>query len=158
MTSQWFAGRRLAAITSTSVAERLLSSPRLARSPIVLFRRGLGWVFAGRLLLLEHVGRKSGCSRFVVLEAIERSPTGVVVAAGFGDRSQWLRNLRANPRCRVSIGFVRNRIAAAEELEGHVREQVLAEYAMRYPRAHAALGTVATEALFVRLRYIDPAG
>ncbi|WP_399210845.1 hypothetical protein [Streptomyces sp. SLBN-31] len=35
----------------------------LARLPIPLFRRGLGWVFGGRLLLLHHTDRVTGLDR-----------------------------------------------------------------------------------------------
>ena len=55
-----------------SLASKMLHTRWLVRAPIPLFRAGLGFVFGGRLLLLEHLGRTSGEHRFVVLECVER--------------------------------------------------------------------------------------
>lgn len=45
-----------------------------------------------------------GARRYVVLEiAGHRQPGTYIVVSGFGDRAQWLRNIRANPRVRVSV-------------------------------------------------------
>ncbi|MDD9207724.1 nitroreductase family deazaflavin-dependent oxidoreductase [Georgenia sp. 10Sc9-8] len=74
---------------------------RLARAPIGIFRVGLGWVFAGRLVMVEHVGRRTGRRRHVVLEVVERGPHHVVVPSGYGRRAQWFRNLEADPRVRL---------------------------------------------------------
>jgi hypothetical protein len=52
------------------LAAAALHSQRLVRAPIWLYRHGLGWLFGSRLLMLEHVGRKSGQPRYVVLEVI----------------------------------------------------------------------------------------
>jgi hypothetical protein len=41
--------------------------------------------------MLEHTGRKTGIRRYVVLEAVDhRGPRTYIVAAGFGDRAEWL--------------------------------------------------------------------
>jgi deazaflavin-dependent oxidoreductase (nitroreductase family) len=105
------------------------------RAPIALFRARLGFLFAGRLLLLEHVGRKSGATRYVVLEVIGRKSTDVFVASGFGERAQWLRNLRAQPECRVSIGRHHLAPATATVLAEEDARQILSEYAEKHPRA-----------------------
>lgn len=52
------------------LAEAVLHSRRVARAPISLYRVGLGFVFGSRMLMLEHVGRRTGARRYVVLAAI----------------------------------------------------------------------------------------
>ncbi|MEV4158495.1 nitroreductase family deazaflavin-dependent oxidoreductase, partial [Nocardia salmonicida] len=41
------------------------------RAPIHLYRLRLGWLFGGRLLLLDHAGRVSGKPRQAVIEVVE---------------------------------------------------------------------------------------
>lgn len=108
----------------------------LVRTPIWLFRAGLGWLFAGCLLLLEHTGRTSGRPRFVVLEVVGR-PTRdeIVVASGFGGEAQWYRNLRANPRARLCVGFRRGIPARGLALPASASAALLRGYAARHPLA-----------------------
>ena len=40
----------------------------LVRMPVWLYRARLGFLFGNRLLMVEHIGRKSGRRRYVVLE------------------------------------------------------------------------------------------
>src|ERR1700754_1089075 len=79
---------------------------RLAfRLPRVLFDLRLGWIFAGRLILVEHTGRKSGRPYRTPLEVVDRDRSGVlIVASGFGGRSDWYRNLVAEPKARIVAG------------------------------------------------------
>jgi hypothetical protein len=46
-----------------SAGAGLLRSRWFVRPPIWLFRAWRGFLFGGRLLLLEHFGRKSGATR-----------------------------------------------------------------------------------------------
>lgn len=88
----------------------ILRTKWLVRAPIALFRAGMGFLFGGRMLLLEHIGRTSGEARYVVLEVLTRPSRGeVVIASGFGRKSQWLQNIQANPDCHVSIGAAQGR-------------------------------------------------
>ena len=90
--------------------------------------------------MLEHRGRTSGERRFVVIEAVEReAPHRVVVASGFGPHAQWYRNLAAEPRCGVSIGWRRRVPARAELLGTDESRELLARYAERRPAAWAML-------------------
>jgi deazaflavin-dependent oxidoreductase (nitroreductase family) len=79
----------------------------LLRAPLPLFRAGLGRLFAGRLVLVEHVGRRTGARRAVVLEVVarDRDSGAVTVASGFGHRSDWYRNLQAHPETVMRIGL-----------------------------------------------------
>ncbi|MGO3326434.1 nitroreductase family deazaflavin-dependent oxidoreductase [Gordonia sp. (in: high G+C Gram-positive bacteria)] len=129
------------------IGARLLQTRWLVRSPIPLFRAGFGFVFGGRLLLLEHVGRRSGEHRLVVLECVDRPDDAhVVLASGFGDKSQWYRNLVAEPRCWISIGFVRRRPSTARVLSAEEGRAVIERYRQRSPRAYAELSGVIEEA------------
>jgi len=98
-------------------AARLLRTRWIVRAPVWLYRARLGLIFGSRLLMLEHTGRKTGIRRFAVLEAVDHPDPGTyIVAAGFGDRAQWLRNVRASPRVRVYAGARRPAAATARPL------------------------------------------
>lgn len=78
----------------------------LFRLPLHLYRRGLGWLFGHRLLLLNHVGRKSGKRRQAVLEVVEHdaSDGSYVVASGWGPGAAWYRNVRHMPDVTIQVG------------------------------------------------------
>src|ERR1051325_9087278 len=54
------------------LAARALQTRALVRAPVTLYRHGLGWVLGGRVLMLEHTGRRSGRARFACLEVADR--------------------------------------------------------------------------------------
>ena len=74
------------------------------RAPIYLYRFGLGWLMSGRLLMLTHIGRKSGQPRYAVLEVARHDePSGVfLVPAAFGRKSDWYRNILKTPEVVVN--------------------------------------------------------
>ncbi|WP_035759197.1 nitroreductase family deazaflavin-dependent oxidoreductase [Granulicoccus phenolivorans] len=119
-----------------TVAHTFLTTPRLARAPIALYRRGLGFVFGERLLMLEHRGRVSGEPRQVVLEVVGHPSANVlVVASGFGPTAQWYQNLQHEPKCRVSIGWRRDSPALARMMDPDEARGVLARYQQEHPQA-----------------------
>ncbi len=121
----------------------VLGNRALMRAPIWLYRARLGFLFGSRTLMLEHVGRKSGAKRYVVLEVVGHpAPDTYVVASGFGERSQWFRNLLANPRARVSVAGHGPRAATAGRLPTGEADAVLADYVSRHPRAWAKFKNV----------------
>ncbi|WP_459549476.1 nitroreductase family deazaflavin-dependent oxidoreductase [Nocardia sp. X0981] len=126
---------------------RLLRTRWFARAPIRIFRARAGFLFGGRLLLLEHIGRISGKSRYVALETVDRPDAEtVVIASGFGETAQWYRNLLAEPNCRVSIG-TRSRVpAVARPLDRAEAAAVLAGYRARHPKAYRKLGDIIEKA------------
>ena len=75
------------------------------------------------MLLLDHVGAKSGTKRTAPLLYIEDPPNVVVVASkgGYPKHPAWYYNLRANPETTIQIGSerrpVRARVAAPHERE-----------------------------------------
>lgn len=104
----------------------------LARAPIPVFRSGYGWVFAGVLVMVEHRGRRSGLPRYVILETVVAEPGAVVVPCGFGSRSQWFRNVQADPRVRLWRG----RTAGVRALAHVLPPAEARELLDRYRREH----------------------
>ncbi|HEX6499850.1 MAG TPA: nitroreductase family deazaflavin-dependent oxidoreductase [Micromonosporaceae bacterium] len=122
---------------------RLLANRTLMRAPIWLYRARLGFLFGSRVLMLEHIGRKSGARRYVVLEVIGHpTPDVYIVASGFGARAQWFRNVTANPRVRVSVAGHGPRDATARRLSTGEADAALSDYVRRYPRAWAKFKNV----------------
>lgn len=121
----------------------LLRTRWLMRLPIPLYRASLGWLFGSRLVMIEHLGRSSGERRFVVVEVVGQERNVVRVASGFGHRSQWYRNIRANGVAYISVGRFRRVKAYARLLGPEDSAARLAEYARRHPVAwrhlHAAM-------------------
>ncbi|HLJ03138.1 MAG TPA: nitroreductase family deazaflavin-dependent oxidoreductase [Solirubrobacteraceae bacterium] len=76
---------------------------------------------AAPVLLLDHVGARSGVKRTSALLYVEDGDDVVIVASkgGYERHPAWYHNLRANPETTVQIGSerrpVRARVASAEE-------------------------------------------
>ena len=73
------------------------------------------------MLLLDHVGARSGTKRTAALLYVEDGEDLVVVASkgGYPKHPAWLHNVRANPDVEAQLGTerrrVRARVASAEE-------------------------------------------
>jgi deazaflavin-dependent oxidoreductase (nitroreductase family) len=104
------------------------------RSPILLYRLGLGWLMGNRLLLLNHIGRISGLQRQVVLEVAhhDQAADTFIINAGFGEQSDWYRNLKANPDVSIVVGkrFIEVR---AEPLPAGMGGEVMVTFAKEHP-------------------------
>jgi len=149
----------------TRAAVGMVKTRWLVRAPIRLYHARLGFVLGSRFLMLEHVGRKSGLKRFVVLEVVDHpSPSRHVVASGFGTRAQWFRNVQANPTVRIHVRSSKPVSARARLLPPDEASAVLAHYKTRRPRAwamarlvyEATLGATIERMPFIALD-IDPA-
>ncbi|MFR9728897.1 nitroreductase family deazaflavin-dependent oxidoreductase [Saccharopolyspora sp. MS10] len=137
---------------------RLLRNRTLMRAPIWLFRARLGFLLGSRLLMLEHVGRRTGARRRVVLEVIGHpSPDVYLVASGFGTRSQWFRNLEAHPGARISAARHRSVPVIARRLSTEEAAVVLTGYARRHARAWARLKGAVETTLGAEIDVRDPA-
>lgn len=76
----------------------------LFKTPIFFYRLGLP-VFSGFVLILTTTGRKSGKQRYTPLEYIREEGTGnPIIMAGWGGRTDWRSNIKANPNVYVQIG------------------------------------------------------
>ncbi|BBZ44585.1 nitroreductase family deazaflavin-dependent oxidoreductase [Mycobacterium parmense] len=130
------------------LAGRLLRSRRLTRAPIWLYKARAGALFGSRILMLEHVGRKTGRPRHVVLEVVDRPCADrYVVASGFGRKAQWFRNIEADPRVRVYSGGHAPRPAVARVLLQDEADRALAAFRARHPRAWERMRPVLEETL-----------
>jgi deazaflavin-dependent oxidoreductase (nitroreductase family) len=119
-----------------TVGARILRTRPLMRAPIWIYKARAGAVLGSRLLMLEHIGRKSGVRRYVVLEVVDRpSPDTYLIASGFGDKAQWFRNVQANPRVRVFAGSRAPAPATARILTQPEADRALDTYISRRPRA-----------------------
>ncbi len=106
------------------------------RLPIWLYRLHLGWLLRERFLLLTHIGRKSGLPRQAVLEVIHHDPQTRTwcVASGFGEKSQWFRNVMKTPQVSIQVGR-RKMTAEARRLSLEEAERILQRYAGEHPVA-----------------------
>lgn len=137
---------------------RILRTRWLMRAPIALFRAGAGFLFGGRLLLLEHTGRTSGMTRYVVLEVISHPAPGTfVVASGFGTQAQWYRNVVAHALVRVRWSTRPAAAAIAHPLDPHESAVVIAAYAAEHPTAWARLSPVLKATLGAPVDGLDAA-
>lgn len=106
----------------------------LARFPIWLYRARLGWLLGKRFLMLTHIGRKSGLPRKTVLEVVSHDTmtNTYYIAAGFGERADWLLNLTKTPQVSVQVGLHQWE-ARAERLPPEKAAYILLNYARRHP-------------------------
>ena len=109
------------------------------RSPIYVYRIGLGSLLGKRFVMIEHTGRTSGLPRQTALEAVRRDDESIDVAAAWGVKSDWYRNLQANPQLEVSSGSLKGAPATASVLDSETAESVYAGYAESHPKAAEAL-------------------
>ncbi len=130
----------------------LLRTRWFVRAPIWLYRTRLGFLFGSRFLMLEHVGRKSRLTRYVVLEVVDRpAPGRYVVVSGFGEQAQWLRNVDASPSVRVQIGSRKPTRATAHRLDPEASAASLSRFASAHPRAWAKVRPVLEHTLGARI-------
>lgn len=110
------------------------------RSPILLYKLGLGGLMGERLLLLTHVGRVSSEERETVIDVVAKDEKrdAYYVVSAWGEQADWLRNIQKNPQCTIQEGA--NHISArAERVSKGEAESILMDYANRHPRALRSL-------------------
>jgi deazaflavin-dependent oxidoreductase (nitroreductase family) len=86
------------------------------------------------LLLLHHIGAKSGTSRVSPVGYLADESRYLIFASNGGARNNpdWYHNLKANPCTRIEVG--RETIdVVAEEATGEERERLFARGAERFP-------------------------
>ena len=122
-------------------ASKLRARPKglfrwLLRAPIYIYRAGLGFLFGHRFLMMAHYGRKTGRRRYVVLEVVDRdrARNRYYIASGFGEKSDWLRNIQHDRRVEVRVALQRFQ-GNARRLSPDEAVTVLRTYAQAHPRA-----------------------
>ena len=110
------------------------------RAPIWLYKLHLEWLMGNLMLQLTHVGRVSGQPRQVVLEVVKHDPDNDIyyIAAAWGEKSDWVKNIRANPYVKVQAGN-RKFDMLAEQLTPEQGELTILDYAQRHPTAMSNL-------------------
>lgn len=105
----------------------------LLRLPIWLYRAHLGW-------LLRHVGRKTGLLRQTVIEVVhyDQATDTYMIASGWGEKSDWLRNIEKTPTVFVNVSG-RHFEATARRLTLDEAQQALLDYAQHHPATFRAL-------------------
>ena len=102
----------------------------LFRAPLWLYRLHLGWLLGHRLAQITHVGRRTGRVRRAVVEVVRFDPRTreIVVAAGWGGRTDWYRNIQARPALEIRCGHLAyrplQRFLTADETYLEVRRYV----------------------------------
>ena len=66
------------------------------KTPLYLWRMGLGWMLPRQVLVLTTTGRKSGLPRHTMVEYSKIGST-LYIASGWGQRPQWVKNIEADP-------------------------------------------------------------
>jgi deazaflavin-dependent oxidoreductase (nitroreductase family) len=112
----------------------------LLHMPTWLYRFHMGWLLGDRFLMLTHIGRKSGHRRQSVLEVIgqDQATGSYIIASGWGEQADWLRNIQKNPNVLVDTRGRRFE-ATAERLSQEIATNAAREYACRHPSAFRAL-------------------
>lgn len=102
------------------------------RAPLRLYDWHAGWLLGHRFLRLTHQGRRSGRQYQTVVEVLKTDPATreVMVMAGFGHATDWLRNIQAHPAIEITLG---NRHFAPTHriLDEDAAAAVLADYEHR---------------------------
>jgi len=110
------------------------------RMPIWIYHAGFGWILGTRFVLLAHTGRNSGLLRQTVLEVVRHDkPSGnCIIASGWDNRSDWFKNVVANPQITFQVG--NRRVAGtAKRLPTEAAARELLDYARRHPLAFGEL-------------------
>ncbi|MBU3061662.1 nitroreductase family deazaflavin-dependent oxidoreductase [Nocardia sp. NEAU-G5] len=122
--------------SAAAFGARALRTRAVVRAPIGLYRAGLGFLFGTRMLMIEHIGRRSGARRYVVLEVVDHPGLDeYVIVSGFGENSQWYRNIQAQPLVRLWAGLHRAVPATATPMTERDAATALDHYIQRHPRA-----------------------
>ncbi len=93
--------------------------------PPLFYRLGIVGPAGKTVLLLMTRGRRTGKPRYTGLNYAEDGDT-VYVMSGFGTRTDWYRNLIANPHVEVRIGKRRWSALAATVTDAKTRERGIA--------------------------------
>ncbi len=87
----------------------------LFKLPVLQYKLGMGWMIGKSFLLLTTTGRKSGKPRYTALEYIyDQEKDRYRIAAGWGGKTDWYRNLLKDPCVTVQVGR-RKFLAIAEK-------------------------------------------
>ncbi|MEZ5503472.1 MAG: nitroreductase family deazaflavin-dependent oxidoreductase [Halioglobus sp.] len=110
------------------------------RAPLYLYRFKLGFLLGERFIRLKHWGRKSGNLRETVIEVIDqdKEKRKIFSASGYGEKSQWFKNISANHSVLVTLKNAEFGAIASILSEDEARK-VLLRYAKAHPKSIKAV-------------------
>ncbi len=108
----------------------------LFKLPIGFYRIHLGGLLGDRFLLLTHTGRKTGRLHQAVVEVVQhdRASETFYAVSGWGEKSNWYKNIMAHPQVTIQVGSGRY-LAMAEVVSPEQGAQIILEYARKHPLA-----------------------
>jgi len=129
----------------TTIMDKLVSQDRpgpvfkwLFKIPVLQYKLGLGWLTGKYILLLTTTGRRSGKPRYTPLEYLyDKENDRYRISAGWGGKTDWYRNIRANPCVHVQVG--RRAFDAMAEIAS---DKDVAEYMMYVSNRHPNMDRV----------------
>jgi deazaflavin-dependent oxidoreductase (nitroreductase family) len=129
---------------------------RLSAAAFSLTKGRIAGTFLGApVLILHHVGRKTGTARRTPLVYIEDGPDLVVVGSrgGSDHTPSWWLNLQANPDTTVELRGGRTLHVRAEQVpEGPARERLWARAVQVFPKYELAEVRTQRRIPLIRLR------
>lgn len=108
----------------------------LYRLPLHFYRWHLGRLFGRRIMVLHHIGRKTGKPRQVVLEVVDYNPRdgAYLVASGWGPEAAWYRNIQQTPDVTIQVGTHTIPVTAVA-VPSEQGADIFARYAVEHRRA-----------------------
>lgn len=79
---------------------------KLYNTPILLYRLGLGKLFGSYILILTTTGRKTQKTHHTPVEYFLHEGQYYIIS-GFGDQTDWYKNIMANPQVTLQNGYER---------------------------------------------------
>ncbi len=79
---------------------------KLFKTPVLLYRLGLGKVFGNYILILSTTGRNTGKTRRTPVEYFYHEGKYYIIS-GFDDQPDWYKNIAANPQVIIQNGYER---------------------------------------------------
>lgn len=121
---------------------------RIMDLPVWFYRRGYGRLFGKRLVVLVHRGRTTGIERRTALALLDPGPVDgeYRVQSGRGRRSDWVRNLEANPPEGLWVGSARLPVTH-RVLEPADAADLVRRHLMAHPRLAARINPTLWQAL-----------
>jgi len=114
------------------------------KSPALLYRAKLGFLFGERFLMITHVGRKSGTTFHTPLEVVvhdtdtDADTAEFIVCSGTGPNADWYRNITAQPVASIQV---KNRVWTPDQrvLDSTEAADRFADYERRHTKAASKL-------------------
>lgn len=79
---------------------------KLYKTPVLLYRLGLGKLFGNYILILSTTGRKTHRTHHTPVEYFLHEGRYYIIS-GFGDQTDWYKNIMADPLVTLQNGFMR---------------------------------------------------